>query len=231
MTVKAISLCSGVGGLDLAAEWAGVETVALCERDAYCRSILALRFPTIPIFEDIADVTCENLRARGIDPTHIDLLYGGIPCQDNSVAGKRLGRAGSRNLWPQTFRLIREIKPQWVLVENVGGLLSVNVTDEQQPGGLFGDILRDLAQAGYRTGWDVLGACDVGAPHKRERVVIFAYRATGVGLANTGRLGRQRGRSDRNRGHLPGDGKRLAAQSEPQRHRRKHRVSAVGSDA
>lgn len=97
-------------------------------------------------------------------------------CQGNSAAGKRRGRADPRNLWPETKRILRELEPRYAVVENVDGLRSVGVGDDGEPAGLFGEILRDLAALGYRTGWLVLGAADAGAPHQRDRICIIGYR-------------------------------------------------------
>ena len=176
--LNAVSLCSGVGGLELAAalgcEQAGlpagvIRTVALCEADDYCRRVLALRFPGVPIFEDIRDVSRESLHERaGI--RRVDILYGGIPCQPHSVAGARRGGSDERDLWPETARLVRELRPAWCVVENVPGILSSDA------GRFFAAILRDLAALEYRAGWGVWGAADVGAPHQRDRVVILAHR-------------------------------------------------------
>lgn len=165
-----VSLFSGVGGLDLAAEWAGFTTLAFCERDSYCQQVLRKHWPDVPIFDDVREVTADALREAGID--RVDLLSGGFPCQPFSFAGQRRGADDERHLWPEMCRIIREVRPRWVLAENVRGLLSID------SGRTFGAILRDLASLGYRVGWCVYGARDVGAPHKRERVFIVAY-ATG----------------------------------------------------
>jgi DNA (cytosine-5)-methyltransferase 1 len=170
--MKALSLFSGIGGLDLAAEAAGIRTVAFCERDPYCRRVLANHWPEVLCFDDVTTLTGEQvLRQCG----QIDLIHGGFPCQDVSIAGRRAGLAGARSgLWGQFARLIRELQPRWVMAENVPGLLSVD------SGGGFGTVLRDLAALGYDAAWGVWGACDVGAPHRRERVFVVGY-AGGAG--------------------------------------------------
>jgi site-specific DNA-cytosine methylase len=165
--VTHFSLFTGIGGIDLAAEWAGFTTVGQCEIDPYCRQILQQERPDVPIWEDVRDVTRESVRARGID--HIDLLTGGFPCQPHSLAGKRLASGDERDLWGEMRRVISELEPRWVVGENVPGLLS------SESGRFFGGVLRDLAALGYRVGWGVWGACDVGAPHRRDRVFIVGH--------------------------------------------------------
>jgi DNA-cytosine methyltransferase len=162
-----LSLFSGIGGIDLAAHEAGFTTVAFCERESYCQTILSKHWPDVPIFDDVREVTADALRAVGI--TRVDLLSGGFPCQPHSVAGKRLASADDRELWPEMHRVIREVRPRWVLGENTPGLFSSDV------GRFFPGILRDLAALGYRVGWCCYGAGDVGAPHQRDRVFVVAY--------------------------------------------------------
>ncbi len=160
------SLFTGIGGIDLAAEWAGFETVGMCEIDDYCRKVLDKHWPDVPKWRDIFELTGEEILDKC---GRIDLLSGGFPCQPFSAAGKRKGQADERYLWPEMLRIIREVKPQWVLGENVRGIFSIDA------GRTFGRILADLAESGYRVGWLCYGAGDVGAPHKRERVFIVAY--------------------------------------------------------
>jgi DNA (cytosine-5)-methyltransferase 1 len=161
------SLFTGIGGIDLAAEWAGFTTVGQCEIDPYCRGVLRQERPDVPIWEDVRDVTAESVRARGIE--RVDLVSGGFPCQPHSLAGKRQASGDERDLWGEMRRVVSELKPRWVLGENVPGLLS------SESGRFFGGVLRDLAALGYRVGWGVWGACDVGAPHRRDRVFIMGY--------------------------------------------------------
>jgi len=196
-----LSLFSGIGGDDLASEWAGIETICFVEIDKYCRQILKKHWPDIPIIEDVKDVTKEKIMAyaskrqdnqrerasvviesragqsinssatRGIcrDRFGIDIISGGFPCQPHSVAGKRKGSGDERNLWPEFRRVIGEIKPRWVVAENVPGLFSSDA------GWFFGEILADLASLGYSTGWCTFGAVDVGALHRRDRVFVVGY--------------------------------------------------------
>lgn len=175
--VRVLSLFSGIGGLDLAAEWAGMETVAFCEIEEYPVQVLKRRWPDVPVYNDVRELTRERLEADGILP--IDIITGGFPCQDVSQAGRRVGfhdqdgeitRSG---LWTEYARLIGEIKPRWVVAENVRGLLSNDA--DGNSGGTFGIVLRDLADLGYRAGWCCYGVCDVGGVHQRDRVFIIAY--------------------------------------------------------
>jgi DNA (cytosine-5)-methyltransferase 1 len=182
--MKHLSLFSGIGGLDLAAEWAGFETVAFVERDPYCQRVLGKRWPGVPILSDVrlvADAGRGRCGREGggeveqpggaevIRAGEICLVSGGFPCQPHSVAGKRQASADDRDLWPEVARVLREIRPRWFVGENVPGLL------HSESGRFFGGILGDLADMGYRVGWGVWGAADVGALHRRERVFIVAY--------------------------------------------------------
>lgn len=169
------SLFSGIGGIDLAAEWAGFETVGQCEIDDFATKVLEKHWHNVPRWRDVRDVTVKSVREKGIK--EITLLSGGFPCQPHSLAGKRKASADERDLWGEFARIICEVRPKWVLGENVPGLLS------SEGGRFFGRILNDLAKMGYNVGWCVYGAEWVGAPHKRDRVFIIAY-------ANSNRLQR-----------------------------------------
>ena len=163
-----LSLFSGIGGIDLAAERAGFETVGQCEFADYPTKVLEKHWPDVPRWRDVRDVTVKSFRERtGIEkPT---LLSGGFPCQPHSFAGKRLASYDERDLWGEFARIIREIKPRWIVGENVPGLLS------SEGGRFFGRILRDLAKMGYNVGWCCFPAAWVGAIHRRERVFIIAH--------------------------------------------------------
>ena len=172
-----LSLFSGVGMIDLAASWAGTETVALCEIEPYAVSILERRFPNVPIYNDVRTLTAAKLREDGIEK--VDIICGGFPCQDVSCAGLRKGFEDSdgkvtrSGLWGEYARLIDELRPRWIVAENVRGLLSASI--DKRPGGDFGVVLRDLANLGYDACWACYGAEAVGAPHKRERVFVVAH--------------------------------------------------------
>lgn len=165
-----VSLFSGIGGLDLAAEACGFTTVLMCERDSKCRLVLARHWPGVPIVEDVRELTGSIVRdACGGFPT---LLSGGFPCQPFSSAGRRRGTDDDRHLWPEMRRVVRESRPRWVLGENVRGLLSIG------NGTAFGAVLADLADLGYRVGWACFGADEAaGASHRRDRVFIVGYLA------------------------------------------------------
>lgn len=165
------SLFAGIGGLDLGLERAGMRCAWQVEIDDYCTRVLTKHWPDVPKFRDVRECGGHNLPA-------VDLLCGGFPCQPHSEAGRRRGSADERDLWPEYARLIRELRPRYVLAENVPGLLS------SDDGRFFGGILRDLAALGYDAEWSVLSACAMGAPHTRERVFTVAYAN---GLDRTGR--------------------------------------------
>ena len=169
MTYRVLSLFAGIGGFDLGLErTGGFKTVAFCEIDPFCRSVLAKNWPEVPCFEDVRTLTQERLAATGID--RIDVITGGFPCQDVSSAGKQAGLDGERSgLWSEIVRLAGELRPRFILVENVAGLL----TGEQ--GRWFGRVLGDLAALGYDAEWECIPASAVGAPHRRDRVWIIAY--------------------------------------------------------
>lgn len=154
------SLFAGIGGIDLGLERAGFTTVWQVEINPFCRKILELRFPHAKRFADVKEVN-----ARNVEP--IDLLAGGFPCQDLSVAGKREGIEGSRSsLWFEFSRLIGELRPRYVLIENVSGLLVY---------GAMRRVIGELSKLGYVGIWRVLRASDFGASHQRKRVFIVAW--------------------------------------------------------
>lgn len=165
--MKHLSLCSGIGGLDLAAEWAGFETAAQCEIDAYASKVLAKNFPGVPNLHDIRTVTNERLAELGIRTPAV--ISAGFPCQPYSLAGKGLGDRDDRDLWGEVARVVGEIRPRWFVGENTPGLFA---RSNQR---YFRRVLDDLAALGYSVGWGIWGACDVGAPHKRDRVFIVAH--------------------------------------------------------
>lgn len=154
-----LDLFSGIGGFSLGLErTGGFKTIAFCEIDPFCRRVLAKHWPGVPIYEDV--------RQASFVEGFCDIICGGFPCQDVSRAGHREGLAGERSgLWSEYLRLIRDIRPRYVIVENVSDLLSLGM----------GTVLGDLAESGYDAEWDCLPAASVGAPHIRDRVWILAY--------------------------------------------------------
>lgn len=163
-----LSLFSGIGGLDLAAEWAGFQTAGQCEWADYPAKVLEKHWPEVPRWRDIRTLTKESFYVRTGLQT-VDIISGGFPCQPYSLAGKRTASGDERNLWPEMRRVIGEIGPRWVVGENVRGLLS------SENGRFFRRILRDFAFMGYDVGWFITSAAAVGAIHRRERVAIIAH--------------------------------------------------------
>ncbi len=170
--LKVLSLFAGVGGFDLGLErTGGFETVAVCEINPFCQKVLARHWPGAIIYDDVCQLTGQRLAADGLA---VDCIVGGFPCQDISSAGLRRGiKEGTRSgLWSEFARLISEIRPSFVIVENVSDLLS---GPSEQPGGWFGRVLGDLAEIGYDAEWDSIQASAMGALHARDRVWLTAY--------------------------------------------------------
>jgi DNA (cytosine-5)-methyltransferase 1 len=156
--MKFISLFSGIGGLDLGLERAGMECVAQVEIDDFCQKVLTKHWPDVPKFKDVRNVGKHNLPAA-------DVIAGGFPCQPHSYAGKRRGKADDRNLWPEYLRVIEELQPRFVIGENVPGLITT----------MLDEILSDLERVGYSCETFVIPAGAFNAPHWRDRVWIVAY--------------------------------------------------------
>lgn len=153
--MRFLSLFSGIGGLDLGLEWAGWTCAGMCEFDPWCRALLAERFPGVPIHDDVTTLHPE--------PGGFDAVVGGFPCQDISSAGKGAGLDGERSgLWKEMHRVIRLVRPRWVVAENVPALRTRG-SDR---------VLGDLERAGYQAWPLVVGADDITAPHRRKRVFI-----------------------------------------------------------
>lgn len=163
-----LSLFSGIGGLDLAAEMAGIVTVGQCEWADYPTKVLERHWPDVPRWRDIRTLTKESFYERTGLRT-VDIISGGFPCQPFSVAGERRGAEDDRFLWPEMCRVVDEIRPAWVLGENVPGIVDLALDK----------VLSDLEDIGYATQAFVIPACGVDAPHKRERVAILAYAVHG----------------------------------------------------
>jgi len=157
--MKVLDLFSGIGGFSLGLERAGMSTVAMCEKDPYCRKILAKHWPDLTIHEDI-----RNLDGKRYAES-IDLVCGGFPCQPFSVAGKRKGTNDDRHLWPEMLRVIKESRPRWVIGENVFGFVNMALDDVQS----------DLEREHYEVRKFVLPAVAVDAKHRRDRIILIAY--------------------------------------------------------
>lgn len=165
-----LDLFSGIGGFSLGLERAGFRTVAFCEIEPFARQVLAKHWPKVPCYDDVRTLTAERLRADGIS---VDVICGGFPCQDLSIAGLRKGLDGDRSgLWSEITRLTGELRPRYVIVENVAGLLS---GPDDSPGRWFGRVLGDLASLGYDAEWHCISASAAGAAHVRDRVWLIAY--------------------------------------------------------
>lgn len=164
--LKLLDLFSGIGGFSLGLERSGLcETVAFCEIEPFPRKVLAKHWPEVPIYNDVRKLTADTLSRDGIA---VDVICGGFPCQDISTAGKGAGLAGERSgLWSEIARLVGELRPRFVIVENVSALL----------GRGLGTVLGDLASIGYDAEWHCIPASHVGAPHRRDRIWIVAYPA------------------------------------------------------
>lgn len=159
-----LSLFSGIGGLDLAAEWAGFQTVGQCEFADFQTKVLEKHWPNIPRWRDIRTLTKEDFCARTNLRT-VDVVSGGFPCQPFSTAGARRGKADDRYLWPEMLRVIEELRPAWVVGENVAGIGNMALDD----------ILSSLEDCGYSTRALILPAAGVGALHRRYRFAILAH--------------------------------------------------------
>lgn len=156
MPLDHLDLFSGIGGFALAAKWCGFNTVAFCEKDSFCKKVLNKNFPGLIIFNDIKEMNFSK---------KIDITTAGFPCQPFSQAGNKKGINDPRYLWKETFRIIKDVRSTWVILENVCGIVHMELEN----------ILFDLENEGYETGAFILPACSSNAPHRRDRVWIVAY--------------------------------------------------------
>jgi len=164
VTLTVLDLFSGIGGFSLGLERAGMETIAFCEIDPFCRQVLAKHWPEIPIYEDVRLIDGKQYRGS------VDVVCGGFPCQDVSAAGEKKGFGGERtSLYTEMLRIISESLPDFAVFENVTGLLSGD------NGRWFAKFLYDLAEIGYDAEWHCISASYIGGPHHRDRVWIIAY--------------------------------------------------------
>ena len=163
--MRVLDLFSGIGGFSLGLERAGMKTAAFCEIEPFCRAVLEKHWPGVPIYDDVRSLTAKRLAADGIS---VDVICGGFPCQDISVAGKGVGLSGERSgLWFDYHRIIGEVGPRWVIIENVPALRSRGLDT----------VLGGLAALGYDAEWHLITASAIGAPHQRDRVWILAHPA------------------------------------------------------
>jgi DNA (cytosine-5)-methyltransferase 1 len=165
--MRVLDLFAGIGGFSLAAHWMGWTTTAFVEKDEYAQKVLAKNFPGVPIFDDVR--TFDGTKYRD----SVDLVCGGFPCQDISVAGAQNGIDAERSgLWSELHRIISEVRPRFALVENVTNLIAGN------DGRWFSRVLGDLAASRFDAEWCCIPASKVGTPHIRDRVWILAYPAS-----------------------------------------------------
>jgi DNA (cytosine-5)-methyltransferase 1 len=175
--MNVLDLFSGIGGFSLGLERAGMKTIAFCEIDKKAQLVLKKHWPDVPIFEDVSTLKKEDIHEQ------VDVICGGFPCQDISVAGRGAGLEGARSgLWYEFHRLIKEIRPRYAIIENVSALRSRGLDK----------ILGSLAEIGYDAEWHCIPASAVGAPHQRDRIWILAYPQ----CEREGRRGIQRPRKD-----------------------------------
>ncbi len=177
--MNVLDLFSGIGGFSLGLQRVGFTTQYFCEIDPYCRRVLAKHWPHVPCFEDVRTL-------HGADLGPIDLICGGFPCQDISTAGKGAGLSGARSgLWSEYARLIQEVRPKYILIENVAALRSRGLDQ----------VLREIAEIGYDAEWHCIPASAVGAPHRRDRVWIMAYVSNTQSKRTQGGIFQPRGSS------------------------------------
>ena len=236
------SLFSGIGGFDLAAEWAGFQNIFHTDNNDFCRQALEHQFPNSDSYADITTTDFSKYRDR------ITVLTGGFPCQPFSLAGKRKGAADDRYLWPAMLDIIRQVRSTWIIGENVIGIASMvlpgtvtkmedettlqeeehRVIETEEQRFVIDSICEDLEQAGYSVQPLVIPACSIGAPHKRDRVWFVARLDEARTASDTSRLGCHDGSSDRQGGHLSNHLDRDATQSEPQRTGRQRGIGQIG---
>jgi len=170
-----LDLFSGIGGFSLALEKVGFKTVAFCEKEPYCKLLLQKHWKGVKIYDDI-----KKCKGKEIKETFggIDILTGGFPCQPYSVAGKQKGTNDDRYLWPEMFRVIKEVQPTFIIAENVRGIINI------QDGMVFETVCSDLESEGFEIQPFIIPAAGVNAPHKRERVWIVGYSEHNGSLAS-----------------------------------------------
>lgn len=160
------SLFSGIGGLDLGFERAGLRCVFQVEKDEFCRKVLRKHWPDVHQWDDVTTFTGESFERP-------DVIAGGFPCQDLSLAGRRGGLEGERSgLWWEFARIIRVLRPRYVVIENVPGIAIPVAPGRPAP---LGCVLGDLSSLGFDAEWSTVSACALGAPHMRRRLFIIAY--------------------------------------------------------
>ena len=168
MKLRHLDLFSGIGGFSLGLESAGlVDTVAFCDFDKYCKQVLKKHWEHVPIYNDVKELNYERLKTDGIVSKErgIDIITGGYPCQPFSVAGRKKGEEDPRHVWPEMFRLVQELRPTWVIGENVGGHIKLGLDT----------VLENLESEGYTARTFSISASSIGANHQRERIWTIAH--------------------------------------------------------
>jgi len=164
MKLQHLDLFSGIGGFSLGLEaTGGFETKAFCDIEEYPRQVLQKHWPHVKQYEDIKELNYERLKADGIDS--IDIITGGYPCQPFSIAGRQKGEQDPRHLWPEYFRLVKELRPTWVIGENVSGHIKLGLDT----------VISDLESEDYSVRPFSISASSIGANHQRERIWILAH--------------------------------------------------------
>ena len=159
--MRVLDLFSGIGGASLGLHWAGMRTIAFCEADGFARGVLRRHWPGVPVYDDVRRLSAQRMRDDGVEDA--DLLVGGFPCQDISLAGRGAGIEGARSgLWSDMERLVAECGPRWVVAENVPGLRGRGADR----------VCAGLEALGYACWPVVVGAVHAGAPHRRQRVWV-----------------------------------------------------------
>ncbi|MDD3039516.1 DNA cytosine methyltransferase [Bacteroides sp.] len=238
------SLFSGIGGFDLAAEWAGFTNIFHADNNDFCRQALEHQFPNSDSYADITTTDFSKYRDR------ITVLTGGFPCQPFSLAGKRKGAADNRYLWAAMLGIIQTVRPTWVIGENVIGIASMvlpgevtaveeqatlqiedhQIIETEEQRFVIDRICENLEQAGYSVQPIVIPACSIGAPHKRDRVWFVARLNEDEPASDTARIGLDNGCGDWQRGFLSDNLHGNASQGEPQWQGRQRGVGSTGQD-
>jgi len=168
--MQVISLFSGIGGFELAAKWMGWDNIVSCEINDFGRKVLAYHFPDSYHHDDVKTLNYETIKQKSrYNPKTTTILVGGFPCQPFSVAGAQKGTDDNRHLWPEMYRVIQEIQPEYIVAENVRGILNI------EGGMVFEQVCLDLENEGYEVQTFIIPACGKNAPHKRDRVWFVAY--------------------------------------------------------
>jgi len=169
--MRVLDLFAGIGGFTIGLERAGFKTVAFCEIEPYAQKVLRKNWPEVPIYDDVRTITAERLISDGIG---VDVITGGFPCQDISLAGNQAGIEGKRSgLWTECARILGELQPKYAIFENVTNLLN------GERGAWFKRVLWDISALGYDAEWHCIPASELGAHHHRDRVWIVAYSCGG----------------------------------------------------